>query len=289
MSGEIVRWQPKDMEKSLDQRADRLGQLLMGTGVDPERFVGMTVQALARQPSLLQCTQESVLLAVLSVAELGLVPNGPYGGAWLVPYGREAKWIIDWRGMLKLAYRSGILKDAYAEVRYSSEPFVVHKGTNPRIEHEYGLVRPTEDAVTHFYAVAHLRTGGHVQHVMTALEVEAIRNRQRNWQKGPWASDPLEMGRKTVVRNLFKYVPEAMTPQLAAALDHEDSLDTLEPVPVRVPTGRQARLLAAVGATETASEAGAGQNGDTATDGQSADQGAAPEGTPADDPDLPPA
>jgi recombination protein RecT len=252
----IEAWQPRDLQASLEaaDRAERLDALLLGTNIPRERFIGMTIQAVARQPKLLRCTRESVLLAVLSVAEMGLVPSGPYGGAWLVPYGDTAQYIVDWRGFLKMAYRSGQLRDAYAKVRYSDEEFMVTEGTVPMIHHVIELSHAIDAVPTHFYAVAHLTTGGHVQHVMSADEVWAIRDRQRNWQSGPWASDPLEMGRKTVVRNLFKYIPEAITPQLAQALEHEDALDAA-PAPAVAPlSDRRQRLLARYAGNDAAGD-----------------------------------
>lgn len=277
---DLLLVEPKRLESLLQEpdRASRLSGLLAGTDISPERFVGMTVQAIARQPKLLRCTRESVLLAVLSVAEMGLAPTGAYGGAWLVPYGDQCKYIIDWRGFLKLAYRSGILKDAYAKVVYEADEFRVIEGTNPQIIHEPNLDADRGN-IAWYYAVAHLRNGGHVQHVMSAAEVEAIRDRQPRWESGPWGTDGPEMGRKTVIRNLFKYIPEAMTPELAQALEQEDAMDRVGPTNVTPISSRRARVMAALTGAET-----------DAAGAEEVSPGQAPpevEGDQAVDPDVP--
>lgn len=221
--GQIARWQPSDLQASLQQedRFDRLDALLAGTGITRERFVGMTVQAVAREPKLLRCTRDSVLLSVLSVAEMGLVPNGAPGGAHLVPYGTECGYIVAYQGLITMAMRSGVLKDIYAKARYEADEFDVTEGTNPGIYHKPSL-NGDRGNITHFYAVGHLMTGGRMQHVMTQAEVEAIRNRNKQWERGPWATDPVEMGRKTPVRNLIKYIPQALNVVQAVALEGED-------------------------------------------------------------------
>ncbi len=256
-----ARWEPNDFKAAIERRGDRLDALLAGTGIDRERFIGMTIQALAREPKLLRCTQESVLLSVLSVAEMGLVPNGAPGGAYLVPYGTEAGYIVAYQGLITMGMRSGALRDIYGKVRYEGDEFEVTEGSTPGIYHKPTL-DPDRGNVTHFYAVAHLRTGGQMQHVMTLAEVEAIRDRQRNWEKTPWGTaDWIEMGRKTPVRNLMKYIPQALTPMQATALAGEDRwLDAGEERPAL--SSRRQRVLAHVGGgAETAPVATEDANG----------------------------
>lgn len=269
MTNTVARWQPKDLEASIEQRGDRLDQLLAGTGIARDRFIGMTIQALAREPQLLQCTQESVLLSVLSVAEMGLIPSGAPGGAYLVPYGREASYIVAYPGLITMGMRSGVLKDIYGKARYEADEFDVREGSEPGIFHKPSLDGDRGN-ITHYYAVAHLRTGGLMQHVMTAAEVEAIRNRNKAWEHTPWRTDPVEMGRKTPVRNLMKYIPQALTPMQALMLEGEDrGSATIEPMQL---SSRRARILnrltggAETGATDTETADEVKPHGEAETD-----------------------
>lgn len=209
----------------------RLTALLMGSGIEPEQFVGMTIQAIAREPKLMadDIDRDSLLIAILSVAEMGLAPTGSFGGAWLVPFRaggkKKVQPIIDWRGFIKMAMRSGQLKSAWAQLRYPDESFRVELGSEPRIVHTRGIERDESKQFTHVYAVAHLLNGDRVFEVMTLLEVEAIRKRSRAAEEGPWVSDHGEMARKTAIRRLFKYLPAVVTPQLAHALEVEDQFE----------------------------------------------------------------
>jgi hypothetical protein len=75
-----------------------------------------------------------------------------------------------------------------------------------------------------FYAVARFTTGGHHFDVMTRAEVEAIRDKSQAWmafkagkiQSTPWGTDFPEMGKKTAIRRISKYLP--MNVQKAAAI-----------------------------------------------------------------------
>lgn len=252
---------PKDYESMMLAKQDRLTQLLAGSDVEPERFIGMVTQAIARQPRLLNpdVDKESVLLAVLSVAEMGLVPSGPFGGAWLVPYRdkksgkQKVQPIVDWRGFIKMAMRSGQLRGAWAHPAYEGDSFRYVLGDDPALMHHPTLNPDERGNVTHFYAVAHLNSGERVFEVMTRGEVDAIRKRARASDEGPWVTDYIEMGRKTVVRKLFKYLPVAQTPQMAKALEEEDDWNG-EPgalVAAAPMSDRRARLVSHMQGAET--------------------------------------
>jgi recombination protein RecT len=79
-----------------------------------------------------------------------------------------------------------------------------------------------------FYAVAKLVGGGHAFEVMSDGQVIAIRDASQGWQQAmrtkktaasPWGAHYAEMGRKTVLRRLFKYLPVSIEIAQAAALD----------------------------------------------------------------------
>jgi len=71
-----------------------------------------------------------------------------------------------------------------------------------------------------FYAVAKLKDGGHCFEFMSRLQVEQIMaGTQSKGKYGPWKDNFTEMGRKTVIRRLAKYLPLSIEFQTAAALD----------------------------------------------------------------------
>jgi recombination protein RecT len=221
---------PKAIEALLDTRSDELNILLAGTDVTPAQFTRGVVLGLATaDPKVLKATRNSVLLACLEAAQMGLVPSGQFGGAYLVAYGTEAQLIVDWRGYIKMALRSGQVRKVEADNVYSNDDFDYQRGTEEFIRH-----RPTLEADrggwSHTYAIATLTNGEKQFEVLTTAQVEAI----RGGRKQTWVSHPEEMRRKTAVRRLFKYIPQAITPQLQFALERDDRLDrevTVEPMP----------------------------------------------------------
>ena len=185
-------------------------------------------------PKVLTASRNSILLAVLEAAEMGLVPSGQFGGAYLVKYGKDAELVVDWRGYIKMALRSGQVAKVEADNVYSNDAFGYERGTDEFIRH-----RPTLDEGrghwTHTYAIATLVNGQKQFEVMTSAQIDSIRAGKKN----VWVSHPEEMRRKTAVRRLFKYIPQAITPQLQYALERDDRLDAeAAPEPTAIPTRR---------------------------------------------------
>jgi recombination protein RecT len=185
-----------------------------------KRWERVIVSTIARTPLLQKCSPASLLQAITQAAQLGLEPTGVLGSAYLVPYKNnkenryDAQLIVGYRGLIDLARRSNQIESIEARVVYSNDRFRAHFGTDTKIEHEPAW-EGERGAVKAFYAVAKLK-GGQVQiEIMTKAEVDAIRARSKSGASGPWVTDYNEMGRKTVVRRIAKYLP--LTPELADA------------------------------------------------------------------------
>jgi recombination protein RecT len=91
---------------ALEERSDVIASLLP-KGTDVERFKRIVLQSINRNPALRKCTPNSIVDAAAEAARLGLEPSGAIGGAHLVPYGDTAQLIVDYRGLVELARRSG--------------------------------------------------------------------------------------------------------------------------------------------------------------------------------------
>lgn len=78
--------------------------------------------------------------------------------------------------------------------------------------------------ITHFYAYARFHGGGHHFDVMSRAEVDAVRDRTESYrafkeariEETPWVTHYPEMGKKTVIRRIARYLP--MSVQKAAAI-----------------------------------------------------------------------
>lgn len=204
-----------------------------------DRLVRVTIACIAKTPALQQCTQQSLLNAIMQAAQLGVEPTGVLGSAYLVPYGKECTLIVGYRGLIDLARRSGQIESIEAHVVHEKDRFTCRYGLAPALEHEphwSGDPGP----VLAVYAVAKLKDGGKQIEVMTKAQVDAIKNKSKASGSGPWKDHYDEMARKTVVRRICKYLP--LTPELA------DALETTDPEPIDItpaaPTNATDRLRA---------------------------------------------
>ena len=219
-----------DVERQRESFAARLPK-----HVDPSRFIKILVTAAAKNPKILECDKESVILSALQAAELGLEPGGALGEGYLVPYGRTCQFIPGYRGFISLARRSGQIVSIEAHVVYSADHFECEFGLEPKLVHRPDLTAKDRGDILGFYAVARLKDGGTQFEFMPKADVEAIRKRSRAAQSGPWVTDYAEMGKKTVIRRIFKMLPVSV--ELVRALELQacaesgrfsDDLETIE-------------------------------------------------------------
>ncbi len=194
-----------------------------------EHLIKCALLAMTKQPALLQCSQESVLKAVMDAAMLGLDCSGTLGSAWIVPYGQTAQLIPGYRGLIDLARRSGHISRIEANVVYAQDEFRVSFGLNPELVHRpyFGPDRRTDaEDIVCVYGLAELVGGTPQIEVMAASQIESIRQRSKAGDSGPWVTDYSEMARKTVVRRLCKYLP--LSTELATAIALADEAEAFE-------------------------------------------------------------
>lgn len=204
--------------------------------VNADRMLKIALGAMRTTPKLMQCTTESLFGAIVQCSQLGLEPNTPLGHAYLIPFEKKRKqgrdWVVEkvetqivlgYKGLIDLARRSGQVISISAHEVCRNDKFDYAFGLNERLEHIPASGERGE--VTHFYAVAKLVGGGHAFEVMTRQDVERIRDESQNYKfaqdkaKTVWGQHFVEMGRKTVLRRLFKYLPVSIELATASALD----------------------------------------------------------------------
>lgn len=193
--------------------------------VTPDRLLKVMVACIVKTPKLQECTAASLINCFKVAAELGLEPGGALGHLYLVPFKDVAQPIIGYRGLIELSRRSGQMRRLEAHVVYANEPFTVVYGLEPRLKHS-PMVVGDRGAPVAVYAVAHLKDGSTQTEVMRIDEVNAVRQRSRAADNGPWVTDFTEMARKTVVRRLCKYLP--LSAELARAFEVDDDGETVD-------------------------------------------------------------
>lgn len=229
--------QPKEAKTVMDLLDRQKPELekLLGTTAASERFARVALTELRRTPKLYECDPFSFLGALMLAAQLGLEP-GPLGHVYLVPFKRECQFILGYKGMVDLAYRSGLVKDVATSIVHEGDAFEWREGTRPFLDHTPSGP-PAEREWTNAYAVARLKTGGTVFRVIFPEDVEKAKARSANATSphSPWTTDLFAMIRKTAVRRLSPMLPQS--PAFAQALEADET--AVEP-PAGLEDGGQA-------------------------------------------------
>lgn len=225
--------------------------------VSADRMLKIALGAMRTTPKLMNCTLESLLGGVVQCSQLGLEPNTPLGHAYLIPFDNRKKGITEvqivlgYKGLIDLSRRSGQVVSIAAHEVCENDKFDYAYGLDERLDH-----RPAMDdrgRVIAFYAVAKLKDGGHAFEVMSRAQVEKIRDESQNYKFAKdkagsvWGQHFVEMGRKTVLRRLFKYLPVSIEMATAAALDdlnargvsQELDINTIDGEFTVIPTGEE--------------------------------------------------
>ena len=207
--------------------------------LDVERFNRIVITSVQRTPKLLDCTPQSLLAAVMLSAQLGLEPDGLRNMAHLVPYGNKVQFIAGYMGLCNLALRSGQIKKIVPRIVYGNDHFTYSYGIDEKLEHHPELDTVKRGKPIAAYAIAWFRDVNDYQfEVMDLEEIESIRNRSMASKSGPWVTDWNAMAKKTVLRQLCKYLPSTtVVPELATAVGLDEAADRGEQDVIDLDTG----------------------------------------------------
>lgn len=214
----------KFLQKNIEQIA-----LAAPKSVDPSTMIRLARTMLQTNPDLLECSGISILGCVIQAAQLGLELDGFTGAAYMVPYWnkhtkrKEAQLIPGYRGLMRLARRSGEVTNIMARVVRQGDAFEVHYGTDEAIIHQPNPAKPKgseRETLAAVYAFAEIKGATKPQFdFMWNWEVEEVRACAPGKDNGPWVTDYAAMAMKTVVRRLCKFLPVSLEVQKAVTLD----------------------------------------------------------------------
>lgn len=229
----------------LEKKKGELAKMLPKT-LSIDRLLKVAQIAATTTPALAKCDVPSLVGAIGQCAQMGLEPNTVLGHAYLVPFNTKRKdangqerWvnsvqvIIGYKGLIDLARRSGQIVSIAAHEVCAADHFELIYGLEEKLNHTPAMGERGE--VIGFYAVAKLKDGGHSFEFMSVHQVrEIMKATQSKGGYGPWKDHFIEMGRKTVIRRLAKYLPLSIEFQTAVALDNQaeagkdQNLDTID-------------------------------------------------------------
>jgi len=194
--------------------------------MNADRLARLTLTTIRQTPKLMECNLPSLLGAVMQSAQLGLEP-GLMGHCYIIPYGKEATFIIGYKGMIDLARRSGHIESIYAQVVYKNDEFDYEFGLEPKLVHK-PLLEGDRGAFKAAYGVAKYKDGVFHIEVMGKGDIDKIKARSKAGSSGPWKTDYDEMAKKTVIRRMWKYLPISIEIQQQAAQDETVRKDITE-------------------------------------------------------------
>lgn len=204
------------------------------------KFLSAVMADVQRNPELLECTPMSVINSYLTMAELGFMPSSVSGESYVLPYNnskqiggkwvkvKEAQFQMGYQGLVTLFYTAGIERVTSDIVRKNDKTTYI----NGKLTHEVDLGLSSEERgePVGAYVIVTFKGADNVRY-MNAKDILAHGKRfsksyDPEGKYTPWnpLNDPeLHMWRKTVLKQLAKYVPKNENINKAIALDNRDS------------------------------------------------------------------
>ena len=170
---------------------------------------------------------QSLSAAIKNVAAIGISLNPAMQWAYLVPRDKAICLDISYRGLIKLATDTGLIRAMKAELVYENDLFA-YKGFHMEPEFKSD---PFGDrgALKGVYAMALMADGGVLVETMKIDEVYKIRDDSKAYQKAKrdkklannvWVKFETEMVKKTVIKRAYKTLPPSKgTEILGQAID----------------------------------------------------------------------
>lgn len=193
-------------------------------GTDIQRVAASVMLAIRKDETgaLRKCTNDSLVLGVAKIAQWGLELGVtahllPFKNGALTDAARkanpkaadvnEAVPVADYKGLCELMIASKSVRYVEAREVRDGDRFEYSFGLGAKLEHQpFGGRGRTAKPITHVYCIVHLPFQSQAFDVMTAEEVEEIRQgHSKQWKKGPL---PAWYAKKTIIRRVAKLLPK---------------------------------------------------------------------------------
>jgi recombination protein RecT len=224
------------------------------------RFNRALLDAVNRNPGLLDMDRGALFTAIKTAAYMGLMPDGREGA--IVPQKGKPTFQPMVFGLRKIAAKHGFALESV--IVYANDKFRVIQGDDAKIIHEpTPLGQPKGEAIG-AYAIATDREGRKYREVMDMVELNRIRSLSRaTGNDSPWAVHTDEMHRKTPVKRLWKSLPmhDLTEGEVAAFTAGDEDYATVRQV-ATVSSIAQAVNQAALGRDEPESDTSESPTGD---------------------------
>jgi recombination protein RecT len=233
---------PQKKQKTLDDflkdyKGDMATALPKHIGID--RMLRVVMTEIRRTPLLKECTPASFIGSVMQCCQAGLEP-GIFGLAYLIPYKNsklskergfdtyECQFILGYKGMLELVWRSGRLSSICVEPVHKNDKFTIKYGITQVCELIPALADRGE--FKGVLVVFHFKDGGYQYGFMSAEKINSVRDESANysywvksgrkdWNIPIWEKHYIEMAKKTALRYFGKLLPFSIELQKSIYID----------------------------------------------------------------------
>lgn len=188
-------------------------------------YVESVVIAVANNDDLQKCTASSIMISAMRAASLHLSVDPLLHQAHLVPMGKDAMLILDYRGLQQLSINTGY---------YEIAPFVgeVYEGESVKIKNRFSgevevVGERVSDKVIGWLAYFKGKQGDERWLYMSNEECDAHGKKySKSFSSGrsAWQTDREKMRRKTVLRQLLTRYGN-FSPEIKSAITQEEVVD----------------------------------------------------------------
>ena len=214
-------------------------QALPKVGLTPERLTRVIATEFRGQPLLNVCTPQSFYRAVITCAELALMPGPALGLCYILPfknsnlkgpYTHEATFVLGYPGAAALAWRSDMIERITSRVVWQGDEFRVRYGTSEEIHHIPNEDEETRGNVRGYYATLGVKGASSPMFVYKTLpqiisfRAQYVRNKSGPWWGNPGGNEFDWMAMKTTFKQVAKLGPRAESLFQAIAADDRSEL-----------------------------------------------------------------
>jgi len=198
--------------------------------IPPDLITRTVTTEVSKNPKILDCSRDSIFLAVTEACQMGLVPDSVQGLGYLVPFNKKCTLIPGYRGLIMLVRQSGLVNSIQTSEIKENDKHSVKKGTAWRLDHEIDITKDRGKTIG-YYASAVLPGGVADFEVMSESDVEEFMLKIGKKSSEVWKQWREEMAKKTCIRKLCKRLPmDPRKPEhtrLAAAMDYAEDDSTV--------------------------------------------------------------
>ena len=235
MSSNIVK-RRDELSDKIKGYAPELAKVLP-PGLTPQHLQRVAVTAMTRNPDIVKkCTERSIIGAVFTCAQLGLVPDSVRNEAHFVPFGKECQLIIGYKGLEQLCVNSGKVQYMVSRAVFENDTYSFeYTDEGEKLRHVPAQGDRGEFVAA--YDIATMTNGDKTIHWMWKEEIDEHKNRSKMGRKnaGPWKLDYIKMAMKTVKREHAKQLPMSARVQTAVHLDELAESDHPQGLEANIP------------------------------------------------------